>query len=70
VVTYVLHPGDVRSQSDGQTHYIGVTALRRLYRVPARARVIIAGVPGYREPEGEVIHCRPRYDGKYPAFES
>lgn len=33
---YVLCPGPVTSRNDGQRHYVGAEALRRLYGVAAR----------------------------------
>lgn len=31
---YVLHPGKIRSSSDGDVHHIGVSQLVKLYRLP------------------------------------
>lgn len=59
---YVLHPGWVTSQNDGQRHYITAPMLWNLYGVPpAQCRVYN---PQQRHQEGEV-HLYPRYDGKY-----
>lgn len=61
-VRYVVHPGYVRSQSDGQQHYISYPRLIELYRVPADQcvnadRVMITGNPD--------IHLWPQEDGDY-----
>lgn len=69
---YVLMPGDVRSRTDGDRHYVGVGQLRSLYRVPSDARVLIVArddLPRYRHLPGDII-CRPRYTGDYPLFTS
>lgn len=65
---YVLHPGFVISQSDGDEHFISADALRRLYRVPpdARIEVIREGDPSHWfRPQPGDVHLHPRYDGNY-----
>ena len=68
---YVVIPGEMRSRTDGQTHYIGVGQLLHLYRVPPSARVVVLrnrlDWDIFREQEGDV-YVRPRYDGNYPVF--
>jgi hypothetical protein len=60
---YVLHPGYVRSISDGQEHFVGGQRLARLYGVPLRD-CVFCDEPDYRELPGD-IHLRPRSDGDY-----
>lgn len=62
---YVLWPGHVTSQYDGQRHFIGVADLRVLYHVPRNAHVVIGGEPGFR-PLPDDVNCYPRNDGAYP----
>lgn len=60
---YVLHPGYVTSQHDGDSHFIGGPRLARLYGVDIR-QCVFGDVPEYREQAGDV-HLHPRYDGDY-----
>ena len=65
---FVLFPGWIISKNDGDRHYIGVAALRRLYRVPSSANCVV-----FREGvlfSEDDIECRPRYDGDYPVLEA
>lgn len=65
---YVLHPGFVRSRSDGQEHYISAAQLASLYGVKARdcliypadeiAQRLWRDLPG-------ALHLSPRGDGDY-----
>lgn len=66
---YVLWPGEVISQNDGDRHYIGVGQLRNLYRIPPDAHVVNGDESGFRPLPGDV-DCWPRYDGDYPNFET
>lgn len=61
---YVLHPGDIKSKSDGQWHYIGVNDLMRLYGVRATDPWISANWITYSE-RADDVHLRPRFDGSY-----
>lgn len=63
MMRYVLHPGWVMSDSDGQEHFIGGPRLSRLYGVPLD-RCVFGDTLGYREREGDV-HLEPREDGNY-----
>ena len=65
---FVLFPGFVISKNDGDRHYIGERKLRHLYSIPRSARCVTFREGMVRRPDD--IECRPRYDGKYPAFES
>lgn len=67
---YVLHPGEVQSQSDGDIHYISYAQLINLYQLNP-AECILS------DPKGEwmhgltsefiagLTHLYPRYDGNY-----
>ena len=65
---YILYPGPVRSQTDGQVHYVGAADLAQLYGVRLSECVVMAS--GCLEiPQGVVLsgarHLRPRADGQY-----
>lgn len=64
---YVIAPGWVVSQRDGDRHWISAGDLLRLYRVPPNAPVLVLDENrhGYR-PEPDDYLCEPRFDGKYP----
>lgn len=47
-IKYVLHPGYIRSRSDGDIHYIGAGQLANLYGVPLSECIIDHG-PGSLE---------------------
>jgi hypothetical protein len=67
---YVIRPGWVTSQRDGDRHWISAGKLLTLYRVPPNARVLIVderAPEGYR-PEPDDYVCEPRFDGNYPLF--
>ncbi len=57
---YVVEPGYVTSQTDGDRHYIGPRELVRLYGLK-RGEYVVAG---QRWPL-EWPRLRPRYDGQY-----
>ena len=70
---YVVYPGVVISQTDGQEHYIGASQLMRLYGVdPAECFIFepapywTAGMYSYNHTLTlGLIELRPRYDGDY-----
>lgn len=66
---YLLHPGHVRSASDGDLHYISPEALLRLYSVPHGARTSIAGTSHFigmsEKDKASVVHLWPDPLGKY-----
>lgn len=67
-VKYVLHPGYVRSQYDGQTHFISGKRLADLYRLPHHSYTIYPQDDvrrrQWRDPPG-AIHLFPRSTGDY-----
>ncbi len=66
-VTFILHPGFIRSKHDGDTHYITADRLRDLYQLRRwpKARVMIA-FPGDRRGHTLIgFHLYPDYSGKY-----
>jgi len=73
MLRYVLHPGFVISQHDGQQHYIGPMTLARLYGVDIKQCVIYEPAPWWpssfydyeRKRHEGLIHLTPRNDGKY-----
>ena len=67
---YILQPGTVTSQSDGQRHYVGASALARLYGVDIRACYIDIGDPCRTNPPipdhlRDLPVLAPREDGNY-----
>ena len=65
---YMLHPGWVQSQSDGDRHYISAQQLCDLYGVNISQCEIYKNEPGVKYSVDEwkrFKHLRPRYDGKY-----
>lgn len=64
---YVLHPGPVVSQTDGQTHHISAHQLARLYGVrPVDCVVVFPNSPRLGDLRlRDLIHLYPRYDGDY-----
>jgi hypothetical protein len=70
---YVICPGKVTSQNDGQRHYIGYMQLMRLYGVDPRECEIHEPAPWWPESYYRIAEERqrglprlgPRYDGNY-----
>lgn len=60
---YVLHPGFVTSQTDGQRHFINGCKLASLYGVNY-FECVFGDVSGFKEEEGD-IHLRPQSSGNY-----
>ena len=65
LIRYVICPGPIRSQTDGDTHYVGVQALINLYGVrPGEAIIYPDNDRGWRRPPFSV-YLEPQYDGNY-----
>jgi hypothetical protein len=69
---YALYPGFVRSQTDGDRHYIGALTLAHLYGVRVQDCIVInpndADDPSQREKlerARRLVPLVPRYDGNY-----
>lgn len=65
---YTLHPGPIRSKSDGQHHHVGAADLTKLYQVPfAECRVYQdrAVLQRVWDQDADVIDLAPRYRGDY-----
>lgn len=61
---FAVHPGNVRSKTDGDVHYITARALVRLYELrPSEYIVWIGRMYGVNR--ADYVHLYPRYDGKY-----
>lgn len=61
---YILHSGYVRSQTDGQYHFISAHRLIELYHLnPKECHLMDDNKPSYDN--GKAIHLYPRYDGNY-----
>lgn len=71
---FVLHPGYVRSRSDGQEHYVDAPALAKLYGVDEAECVVHSRHPKFdnpldRDPElRALMPLFPRDDGRYKEF--
>jgi len=59
---YVLWPGYITSQHDGQSHFIGVKQLTHLYGVNMKHCVV--GDKDYQARTGD-IHLEPQVSGTY-----
>ncbi len=60
---YLVFPGYVTSQNDGQSHYVSATDLMQLYGVdPKKCRI---NPPRITNLGARLIELRPRADGKY-----
>lgn len=65
LIRYVICPGPIRSQTDGDTHYVGADALMRLYGVrPWECTIYPENDRGWRRPPFSV-YLEPQYDGNY-----
>lgn len=73
---YALHPGWVKSKTDGDRHYIDARTLAWLYRVRLSDCVVVPweARPGLervhqilleRIERMELVHLYPRYSGNY-----
>ena len=62
-VKYLICPGYVLSQNDGQTHYINSVTLVRCYRLRRGEYVVKGEHKGYDV--SNLIHLHPKYDGNY-----
>ena len=66
MIRYVLHPGYVTSQTDGDQHFIGGPKLARLYGVDIR-ECVFGDVPYYREQPGDVhLYLKANSDYSLP----
>lgn len=66
---YVIHPGEVRSKSDGDIHYVSYHQLCRLYRLDPQAKNVYYEKTALgldlTNPDVEVVHLFPLESGKY-----
>lgn len=66
MIKYVVIPGQVMSQSDGQIHYIDAPALMRLYKVNPKECVVKHGDQrDLGKDFSNLIRLRPRSNGDY-----
>ena len=61
---YIIHPGDVISQSDGDKHYVGYSDLIRLYHLPYSC-TFVEDVQGVTVVGKRAIHLYPDSSGEY-----
>lgn len=64
---YALHPGWVRSKTDGDEHYISTVQLARLYELRPSEYIVWGTASQYSLMYrwDDYIHLYPRYDGDY-----
>lgn len=66
---YVLHPGPVRSKTDGDVHHISASQLIMLYRVNPRDCVVYPEGDAFRQrfwqDQPGDVHLYPRTSGNY-----
>lgn len=64
-MVYVLFPGSVVSETDGQLHHITAPQLARLYGVDyKKCKVVCPNTRGYRKQKDDV-ELRPSFNGDY-----
>lgn len=75
-IAFVIHPGFVTSQNDGQRHYITADELARLYGLQPGTWVVYQPPRAFdraaswrRNPYEGLKAIFPRNDGKYPIFD-
>ena len=72
MLKYVIYPGEVVSESDGEKHFIGAEQLARLYGVDLTECMVVddrrkftpASMMSWRKDSG-LIHLYTRSDGDY-----
>lgn len=68
-IYYAIHPGSIRSEEDGQRHFIGVPDLLRIYGLQKYEAIVWDEIsdPNISEKVkyNDLIHLYPRNDGKY-----
>lgn len=63
---YVVIPGWVRSQSDGELHFIDAPTLMQLYKIdPKECATMHGDFRDHGKDFNGLIRLRPRRDGKY-----
>lgn len=70
MIKYILRPGYVRSQTDGQKHFITAHQLAFLYKVSMRECLIVnedrdLKTYFFNDKERDAMLLYPRYDGNY-----
>lgn len=65
---YMLHPGEVVSRNDSQTHFISARDLMRLYKLKPSECLICAHCYGRKAlacEKGSLIDLYPKFNGDY-----
>lgn len=70
---YALCPGNVRSKSDGDVHFISSRQLARLYKVSHKDCIVVEdlskrNIEFIENKFPNIIFLYPRYDGNYDMF--
>lgn len=69
-MAYVLFPGEVRSKTDGDIHYITAPELARLYGVDYRKCKVVyrdkeSSIRGWYRPQPDDVALYPKSNGDY-----
>lgn len=62
---YAIHPGWIRSQADGDEHYIGIGQLVRLYKLEPGEYCVWVSPFNLGRVYTDYVHLFPRDDGNY-----
>lgn len=66
---YILHPGGITSERDGQLHYVSAAALAKLYSVDMSKCIVVTRHNALGKLRGmdtsKMIKLYPSYDGDY-----
>lgn len=66
MIKYFIYPGEVRSKSDGDIHYINGEQLIRLYNLnPSECKTILQSKDERGYDLSKITILRPRSDGNY-----
>lgn len=66
MIKYFVHPGHIKSKSDGDVHNISAQQLIRLYGVnPVECKIILKPEDERGYDTSQYIHLWPRMDGNY-----
>ena len=69
-IKYVIHPGEVKSKTDGDFHHISAEQLMELYKVDPSECIVAGKNPPSRAGQRlteltDVRHLYPKYSGNY-----
>jgi hypothetical protein len=62
---YAIHPGWIRSKSDGDEHYVGIAQLASLYELSPSEYVVWTDHDNRGRTWRDYVHLYPSYEGNY-----